>query len=82
MAAKRLVKNWRKLTLEVIDTPDARQKEFYRPVEVIVDDGAMAWGKLRMKLPGKARWYPIDVFAIVKKVGDRTEIVAAVYGTQ
>ncbi len=42
----------------------------------------MAWGTLRMKLLGKARWHPIDVFAIIKKVGDRTEIVAAVDGTQ
>lgn len=81
-AAKRLVKTWARLTLEVVDTPDAHEKVFYQPVEVTVDDGAMAWGKLRMKLPGKALWYPIDAFAIFRKVGDRTEIVAAVYGAE
>jgi len=75
--AKHLVAGWSKLVIEVVDTPDAHDK----PVEVTVGDGAVAWAKLRMKLPGKPKWYAIDGFAILRKVGDRSEIVALVYGT-
>jgi hypothetical protein len=78
-AAKRLVARWSKLTLEVVDTPDEHEKLSYKPVELTVGEGAIAWAKLRMKLPGKPTWYPIDAFGVFRKVGDHSEIVALMY---
>jgi hypothetical protein len=76
-AAKKLVGGWSRLALEVVDTPDDHEKPYYQPFELAIGDGAIAWAKMRMKLPGKRAWYPLEGFAILRK----GEIVALVYGS-
>jgi hypothetical protein len=81
-AARRLVKGWSRLTLEAVDPPADQDASFYQPVELTVGDASIVWGRLRMKLPGKPRWYPIDAFAVLRTVGDHLEIVALMYGAE
>jgi hypothetical protein len=76
-AAKKLVGGWSRFALEVVDTPDDHEKPYYQPFELAIGDGAIAWAKMRMKLPGKRAWYPLEGFAILRK----GEIVALVYGS-
>jgi len=75
--AKKLVAGWSKLALEVVDTRDDHDKAMYEPFELAVGDASVAWAKMRMKLPGKPTWYPLQGFVILRK----SEIVALVYGS-
>jgi hypothetical protein len=75
--AKKLVSGWSKLALEVVDTRDDHDKSMYETFELAVGDAAVAYAKLRMKLPGKPKWYPLEGVVILRK----GEIVALVYGS-
>ena len=82
-AAKKLVGRWAKLTLQVLDTDSKNKNDkiFYTPVEVSVGDATVVWARLRMQFAGKKDWYPLDGFAVLRKVGDKSEIVALQFGS-
>jgi hypothetical protein len=79
-AAKKLVAGWAKLALEVVDTKVESDRSMYRTFEQRIGDATVVWARLRMKLPGKPRWFPINGFAIGRKIGDAWELVAVMYG--
>jgi hypothetical protein len=79
-AARKLLARWAKVGLEVVDS-DPKEKNddiFYKPVELTVGDATIVWARLRMKL-GK-NLYPVDGLAVLRKNGDKTEIVVLAYG--
>lgn len=78
-AARKLVRGWSKLALEVVDSDVARDRDRYRPLELTIGDAKVVWARLRMKLKGKQRWVPLQAFAIMRQAGERWEIVALGY---
>ena len=78
--AKKLAGRWAKLALQVVDTPDKDSKVSYKPIELVIGDGAFVWAKVRMKLPGAKRWIELAGFAIARRLGDGWELVVLGYG--
>src|SRR5690348_17651558 len=63
----------------VVDTLDDHDKPMYETFELAVGDAAVAYAKLRMKLPGKPKWYPLEGFVILRSEEHTSELQSPVH---